>query len=209
MGYEEGGRLAEQIRRRPYSVVLFDEIEKAHPDIFNLLLQILEDGHLTDSQGRRVDFRNTVIILTSNLGSTPGEESRTVGFGSVDVPPADTREEKALRAAFRPEFLNRIDETIMFTPLNEKEIEEIVKLQAANIAKLMEENGVELQVSDNAIKFISKAGFDPEFGARPIKRAMQRYLLNDLSKQLLAGTVDKSKPIKVDSDGNMLLFSNN
>ena len=211
VGYEEGGQLTEAVRRKPYSVVLFDEIEKAHPDVFNTLLQVLDDGRLTDNKGRCVNFKNTIIIMTSNLGSSYIQEQfEKINDKNRDNIIEETKEKimEMLKKSIRPEFLNRIDETIMFTPLNESEIEEIVRLQIAGIAKLMEENGVELQMSDSAIKFISKAGFDPEFGARPIKRAIQRHLLNDLSKQLLAGSVDKSKPIKVTSDGNMLIFSN-
>ena len=211
VGYEEGGQLTEAVRRKPYSVVLFDEIEKAHPDVFNTLLQVLDDGRLTDNKGRCVNFKNTIIIMTSNLGSSYIQEQfEKINDRNRDNIIEETKEKimEMLKKSIRPEFLNRIDETIMFTPLNESEIEEIVRLQIAGIAKLMEENGVELQMSDSAIKFISKAGFDPEFGARPIKRAIQRHLLNDLSKQLLAGSVDKSKPIKVTSDGNMLIFSN-
>ena len=211
VGYEEGGQLTEAVRRKPYSVVLFDEIEKAHPDVFNTLLQVLDDGRLTDNKGRCVNFKNTIIIMTSNLGSSYIQEQfEKINDKNRDNIIEETKEKimEMLKKSIRPEFLNRIDETIMFTPLNESEIEEIVRLQVAGIAKLMEENGVELQMSDSAIKFISKAGFDPEFGARPIKRAIQRHLLNDLSKQLLAGSVDKSKPIKVTSDSNMLIFSN-
>ena len=212
VGYEEGGQLTEAVRRKPYSVVLFDEIEKAHPDVFNTLLQVLDDGRLTDNKGRCVNFKNTIIIMTSNLGSSYIQEQfEKINDSNREEVIEETKEKimEMLKKSIRPEFLNRIDETIMFTPLDEKEIEQIVELQIASIVKVMQENEVTLQVDSNAIKYIASAGFDPEFGARPIKRAIQRYLLNDLSKQLLAGSVDKSKPIKVSSDGNMLTFSNN
>ena len=211
VGYDEGGQLTEAVRRKPYSVVLFDEIEKAHPDVFNILLQVLDDGHLTDNKGRTVNFKNTIIIMTSNLGSsfiqeqfekiTPQNRERVI---------EETKQKimELLKKSIRPEFLNRIDETIMFTPLNEQEIEQIVRLQIKNVSTLLGENGVTLEVTDAAIAAIAQAGFDPEFGARPIKRAIQRYLLNDLSKQLLAGAVDKSIPIRIDAVNSVLTFSN-
>ncbi len=211
VGYEEGGQLTEAVRRKPYSVVLFDEIEKAHPDVFNILLQVLDDGRLTDNKGRCVNFKNTIIIMTSNLGSSYIQEQfEKINSGNREEIIESTKEKimEMLKKNIRPEFLNRIDETIMFTPLNEKEIEQIVELQIATIVKIMKENEVTLNVDREAIKYIASAGFDPEFGARPIKRAIQRHLLNDLSKQLLAGSVDKSKPINVSSDGKMLTFSN-
>ena len=211
VGYEEGGQLTEAVRRKPYSVVLFDEIEKAHPDVFNTLLQVLDDGRLTDNKGRCVNFKNTIIIMTSNLGSSYIQEQfEKINAKNREEIIEETKEKimEMLKKNIRPEFLNRIDETIMFTPLYEQEIKEIVRLQVENVAKLMEDNGVELIVEESAIEFISNAGFDPEFGARPIKRAIQRHLLNDLSKQLLAGTVDKSKAIKVTANENMLIFSN-
>lgn len=211
VGYEEGGQLTEAVRRKPYSVVLFDEIEKAHPDVFNILLQVLDDGHLTDNKGRCVNFKNTIIIMTSNLGSNYIQEQfEKINNGNRDAVIEETKERilEMLKKNIRPEFLNRIDETIMFTPLNEKEIEQIVELQIAGIVNMMKENEVTLEVSPSAVKFIAKAGFDPEFGARPIKRAIQRHLLNELSKQLLAGNVDKNYPVKIESDGAMLIFSN-
>ena len=211
VGYEEGGQLTEAVRRKPYSVVLFDEIEKAHPDVFNILLQVLDDGRLTDNKGRCVNFKNTIIIMTSNLGSNYIQEQfEKINSHNREEIIEATKEKimDMLKKNIRPEFLNRIDETIMFTPLNEGEIEQIVELQIAGIIKMMKENEVTLEVSPAAIKFIASAGFDPEFGARPIKRAIQRYLLNDLSKQLLAGDVDKSRPIRIDSNGSMLIFSN-
>ena len=211
VGYEEGGQLTEAVRRKPYSVVLFDEIEKAHPDVFNILLQVLDDGRLTDNKGRVVNFKNTIIIMTSNLGSSYIQEQ----FDKIDTHNREaiieeTKEKvmEMLKKSIRPEFLNRIDETIMFTPLNEEEIEQIVRLQIENVKSLLKESEVSLEATDNAIRFIAKAGFDPDFGARPVKRAIQSHLLNDLSKQLLAGAVDKQNPIRVDSDGSKLIFSN-
>ena len=211
VGYDEGGQLTEAVRRKPYSVVLFDEIEKAHPDVFNILLQVLDDGRLTDNKGRVVNFKNTIIIMTSNLGSSYIQEQ----FDKIDTQNREaiieeTKEKvmEMLKKSIRPEFLNRIDETIMFTPLNEEEIEQIVRLQIENVKSLLKESEVSLEATDNAIRFIAKAGFDPDFGARPVKRAIQSHLLNDLSKQLLAGAVDKQNPIRVDSDGSKLIFSN-
>ena len=211
VGYDEGGQLTEAVRRKPYSVVLFDEIEKAHPDVLNILLQVLDDGRLTDNKGRVVNFKNTIIIMTSNLGSSYIQEQFSrIGNGNRDNIIEETKEKimEMLKKTIRPEFLNRIDETIMFTPLNEDEIEQIVRLQIASVAKLLKENGVTLEASDSAVKFIAKAGFDPEFGARPIKRAIQRLLLNDLSKQLLAGSVNKELPIKVEATEENLVFIN-
>ena len=211
VGYDEGGQLTEAVRRKPYSVVLFDEIEKAHPDVFNILLQVLDDGRLTDNKGRVVNFKNTIIIMTSNLGSSYIQEQfdKINAHNREDII-EETKEKimEMLKKSIRPEFLNRIDETIMFTPLNEEEIEQIVRLQIEGITRMLKESEVTLLVTDTATKFIAEAGFDPEFGARPIKRAIQRYLLNDLSKQLLAGCVDKEKPITVDATGEMLIFSN-
>ena len=211
VGYDEGGQLTEAVRRKPYSVVLFDEIEKAHPDVFNILLQVLDDGRLTDNKGRVVNFKNTIIIMTSNLGSSYIQEQ----FDKIDKSNREyiieeTKEHvmEMLKRTIRPEFLNRIDETIMFTPLDEHEIEKIVRLQIDGVKNLLADNGIMLEVTDAGIRFISKAGFDPDFGARPIKRAIQRYLLNDLSKQLLAGAVDKEKAIRVDCDDEKLIFTN-
>ena len=211
VGYDEGGQLTEAVRRKPYSVVLFDEIEKAHPDVFNILLQVLDDGRLTDNKGRTVNFKNTIIIMTSNLGSSYIQEQfEKINDSNREQVIEETKENimAMLKKTIRPEFLNRIDETIMFTPLNKEEIEQIVRLQTTAVASLLRESDITLQVTDAAVKFIAQAGFDPEFGARPIKRAIQRHLLNDLSKQLLAGTVDKSRPIKVDATEDMLVFSN-
>ena len=212
VGYDEGGQLTEAVRRKPYSVVLFDEIEKAHPDVFNILLQVLDDGRLTDNKGRVVNFKNTIIIMTSNLGSSYIQEQ----FSRIDSTNREriieeTKENvmEMLKKSIRPEFLNRIDETIIFTPLGEKETRQIVQLQAAAVTALLAESDMTLEISDAAIAFIAEAGFDPEFGARPIKRAIQRYLLNDLSKQILSGAVEKNRPIKVDVANDRLVFTNN
>ena len=211
VGYDEGGQLTEAVRRKPYSVVLFDEIEKAHPDVFNILLQVLDDGRLTDNKGRIVNFKNTIIIMTSNMGSAYIQEqfSKITPSNREDII-EETKEQimEMLKKNIRPEFLNRIDETIMFTPLDEKEIEQIVRLQTSAVTKTLKENDINLIITEEAIKFISKAGFDPEFGARPIKRAIQKYLLNDLSKQILAGNVTKDATIKVESEGEGLEFRN-
>ena len=211
VGYDEGGQLTEAVRRKPYSVVLFDEIEKAHPDVFNILLQVLDDGRLTDNKGRVVNFKNTIIIMTSNLGSGYIQEQfEKINDGNRDAIIEETKENlmEMLKKTIRPEFLNRIDETIMFTPLNKSEIEQIVRLQVSEISKRLADNGVELDVTDGAIEVLASAGFDPQFGARPIKRAIQRYLLNDLSKQLIAGSVNRERPVTVDSENGNLKFRN-
>ncbi len=211
VGYDEGGQLTEAVRRKPYSVVLFDEIEKAHPDVFNILLQVLDDGRLTDNKGRVVNFKNTIIIMTSNLGSAYIQEQFekiTESNRENIIEETKTHLMEMLKKTIRPEFLNRIDETIMFTPLNRQEIEQIVRLQVSGVKELLEENGVTLEVTDAAISTLADAGFDPQFGARPIKRAIQRSLLNDLSKQLIAGNIDRERPVKVDSDGASLIFKN-
>ena len=211
VGYDEGGQLTEAIRRKPYSVVLFDEIEKAHPDVFNILLQVLDDGRLTDNKGRVVNFKNTIIIMTSNMGSSyiQSQMEKLHGSNKEEVI-EETKKEvmNMLKKTIRPEFLNRIDETIMFLPLNEKEIKQIVLLQIKGVQKMLAENGVELQLAEGALNFLSQVGYDPEFGARPVKRAIQRYLLNDLSKKLLSQEVDRSKAIIVDADGDGLVFRN-
>lgn len=214
VGYEEGGQLTEAVRRKPYSVVLFDEIEKAHPDVFNILLQVLDDGRLTDNKGRTVNFKNTIIIMTSNMGSQLIQQKfETIANKRADERARIIDETKGevlemLKKTIRPEFLNRIDDIIMFEPLTQPQIEQIVRLQVAGIARLLKDQDVQLDVADDAITLVAKAGFDPEFGARPVKRALQRLLLNDLSKALLAGTVDKTKPIHVKADGDKLAFSN-
>lgn len=214
VGYEEGGQLTEAVRRKPYSVVLFDEIEKAHPDVFNILLQVLDDGRLTDNKGRTVNFKNTIIVMTSNMGSQLIQQK----FEALANKNKEDRERivngtktevlDMLKRTIRPEFLNRIDDIIMFEPLTQPQIEQIVRLQVDGIGKLLTEQGVELHVSDEAVKLVARAGFDPEFGARPVKRALQRMLLNDLSKALLAGTVDKARPIRVDVSEDSLSFHN-
>ena len=211
VGYDEGGQLTEAVRRKPYSVVLFDEIEKAHPDVFNILLQVLDDGRLTDNKGRTVNFKNTIIIMTSNLGSSYIQSQfEKINDQNHDQVVEETKAEvmNMLKKTIRPEFLNRIDETIMFQPLNKNEIEQIVRLQINGIKKMLEENGVTLQMSDQAVDFIATAGYDPEFGARPVKRAIQRYLLNDLSKKLLSQKVDRTKPIIVERSSEGLIFRN-
>ncbi len=211
VGYDEGGQLTEAVRRKPYSVVLFDEIEKAHPDVFNILLQVLDDGRLTDNKGRTVNFKNTIIIMTSNLGSAYIQSQfEKINDQNHNQIVEETKAEvmNMLKKTIRPEFLNRIDETIMFQPLNKEQIEQIVRLQINGIKKMLEENGVTLQMTDEAVDFIATAGYDPEFGARPVKRAIQRYLLNDLSKKLLSQEVDRSKPIIVERSGEALKFRN-
>ena len=206
VGYDEGGQLTEAVRRKPYSVVLFDEIEKAHPDVFNILLQVLDDGRLTDNKGRTVNFKNTIIIMTSNMGSSyiQSQMEKMTGSNRAQII-RETKDEvmNMLKKTIRPEFLNRIDETIMFLPLTEKEIKQIVSLQIGSVQKMLHENGVELKMTDAAVDFLARMGYDPEFGARPVKRAIQHYMLNNLSKKLLAQEVDRSKPIVVDvNDSN-------
>lgn len=214
VGYEEGGQLTEAVRRKPYSVVLFDEIEKAHPDVFNILLQVLDDGRLTDNKGRTVNFKNTIIIMTSNMGSQMIQQKlEAIANKNVEERVRIIDETKSqvldmLKKTIRPEFLNRIDDIIMFQPLTQPQIEQIVRIQIGGIQRLLKEQDVVLDVSDAAVKLVAQAGFDPEFGARPVKRALQRMLLNDLSKALLAGMVDKMKPIHVDAAGDRLTFHN-
>lgn len=211
VGYDEGGQLTEAVRRKPYSVVLFDEIEKAHPDVFNILLQVLDDGRLTDNKGRTVNFKNTIIIMTSNLGSAYIQSQfEKINDENREVVIEETKKEvmSMLKKTIRPEFLNRIDETIMFLPLNREEIEQIVMLQINGIKNMLAGNGITLKMTDEAVRFIASTGYDPEFGARPVKRAIQRYLLNDLSKKLLSQEVDRSKPIIVETAGDGLKFRN-
>ena len=211
VGYDEGGQLTEAIRRKPYSVVLFDEIEKAHPDVFNILLQVLDDGRLTDNKGRTVNFKNTIIIMTSNMGSSlirENFEKMTDANRNTVVDETKKQVLELLKKTIRPEFLNRIDEIIMFTPLNEKEIREIVGLQLNAVKKMVEKNGIDLQFTDAALDFISHEGYDPQFGARPVKRVIQRYVLNELSKEILSGRVDRSRPIVIDRVNDGLIFRN-
>jgi len=184
IGYEEGGQLTEAVRRKPYSVVLFDEVEKAHPDVFNTLLQVLDDGRLTDNKGRTVNFKNTIIIMTSNCS------------------------EEQLHRLMRPEFINRIDEIITFKPLSESEILHIVELQIQGVTRMLAESGISMELTKGALQFLARQGFDPQYGARPVKRAIQHYLLNDLSKQILAGTVSRDSHIVVDEKDGALVFSN-
>ncbi len=209
VGYDEGGQLTEAIRRKPYSVVLFDEIEKAHPDVFNVLLQVLDDGRLTDNKGRTVNFKNTIIIMTSNLGSQLIREN----FEKLNENNREELVEKTrmqvlelMKQTIRPEFLNRIDELIMFTPLNKKEIEQIVSLQFEHINKQLKTNGVELKLTPSALEFLATEGYDPEFGARPVKRVIQRCILNELSKKIIARQVSTDKPIQIDCVNNELVF---
>ncbi len=211
VGYDEGGQLTEAIRRKPYSVVLFDEIEKAHPDVFNILLQVLDDGRLTDNKGRTVNFKNTIIIMTSNMGSSLIRENfEKITDANRNAVVDETKKQvlELLKKTIRPEFLNRIDEIIMFTPLNEKEIREIVGLQLNTVKKMVEKNGIDLQFTDAALDFISHEGYDPQFGARPVKRVIQRYVLNELSKEILSGHVDRSRPIVIDRANDGLIFKN-
>ena len=211
VGYDEGGQLTEAVRRKPYSVVLFDEIEKAHPDVFNILLQVLDDGHLTDNKGRVVNFKNTIIIMTSNLGSQYIQQefaNLTEENRQESIDNARDIVMEMLKQNIRPEFLNRIDETIMFLPLTQSEISEIVTLQLNRVKAMLAPQGFALNWTDNAVAYLAKVGYDPEFGARPVKRAIQRYVLNDLSKAILAETVSREKPVIIDDFGDGLVFHN-
>ena len=213
VGYDEGGQLTEAVRRKPYSVVLLDEIEKAHPDVFNILLQVLDDGRLTDNKGRTVDFRNTIIIMTSNMGSQIIQENFSKAFDgdkiSEDVVERTRREViEMLKVQLKPEFLNRIDEIVMFEPLTKADIEKIVDIQMGIIRKMLAENGIHLEYTKAAREFIARAGYDPMFGARPVKRVIQREVVNDLSKRILAGEVNRERPIRIDAEGDRLTFSN-
>lgn len=211
VGYDEGGQLTEAIRRKPYSVVLFDEIEKAHPDVFNVLLQVLDDGRLTDNKGRVVNFKNTIIIMTSNMGSslirenfekiTPENHDQVVDETKIQVL-------ELLKKTIRPEFLNRIDDIIMFTPLNQEEIRRIVTLQLSSVKKMLAQNGIALDFTNEALDFIAAKGYDPQFGARPVKRVIQKYVLNELSKEILGAGLDRNRPITIDRDGDRLVFKN-
>ena len=215
VGYDEGGQLTEAIRRKPYSVVLFDEIEKAHPDVFNVLLQVLDDGRLTDNKGRTVNFKNTLIIFTSNLGSQLIREAME-REANIAEPLSRSQLREAttqqvmdlLRQTIRPEFLNRIDETIMFTPLDENQIRDIVGLQIEGVHKMLLQSGVDLRITDDAIDYIAREGYDPQFGARPVKRALQRLVLNELSKAIIAGKVDHQRPVIVELRDGELYFKN-
>ena len=211
VGYDEGGQLTEAVRRKPYSVVLLDEIEKAHPDVFNILLQVLDDGRLTDNKGRTVDFRNTIIIMTSNMGSNIISERFATAFGEPKPELLESVKGEVvelLKQHLKPEFLNRIDEIVMFEPLGRKAIEQIVDIQLRHVASMLSNNGIEMHYSEAVRNYIAKVGFDPLYGARPIKRAIQREVVNTLSKRILAGTIDRSRPITIDSDGEGLIFTN-
>ncbi len=212
VGYDEGGQLTEAVRRKPYSVVLLDEIEKAHLDVFNILLQVLDDGRLTDNKGRTADFRNTIIIMTSNMGSNVIMDNfANAPDGKITEAVIDkTRDDviELLKQVLKPEFLNRIDEIVMFTPLTKDDILRIVDIQMGIIGRLLSDNGITLEVSDKAKAWIAEEGYDPLYGARPVKRTIQRYIVNDLSKQILAGTVNRDKPITIDADAAGLVFSN-
>ena len=212
VGYDEGGQLSEAVRRKPYSVVLLDEIEKAHPDVWNVLLQVLDDGRLTDNKGRVVNFKNTIIIMTSNIGSHLISEA----FEGISTDnEIDTATERAklevmtlLRQTIRPEFLNRVDEIIMFAPLLRKEIKSIIRIQLNNLRKLVAENGIQLEFSDYALEFLAEHGFDPQFGARPLKRLIQKEIVNALSRKILAAEIDKSIPVLVDVFDGTVVFRN-
>jgi len=211
VGYEESGQLTEAIRRKPYSVVLLDEIEKAHPDVFNILLQVLDDGRLTDNKGRTVDFKNTIIIMTSNIGSHIIQENlEKVNEQNREEILNQTRKQvfDLLKKSIKPEFLNRIDEIIMFQPLTREEVRKIVELQVKVIQKMLEKSSIKLTITKKAVDFIALIGFDPQFGARPIKRVIQKNLLNELSKMILEEKVDKNSAIVVDEKNGKLIFKN-
>ena len=211
VGYDEGGQLTEAVRRKPYSVVLFDEIEKANPDVFNILLQVLDDGRLTDNKGRFINFKNTIIIMTSNMGSAMIREN----FAKMTETDREETIERTkqdvidlLKQSIRPEFLNRIDEIVMFTPLDKKEIREIVDLQVKSVQKMLASNGLSLSITPDALDLLAEDGYDPEFGARPVKRTVQRLVLNQLSKDILSQKVDRDHPITIDKKGEELVFRN-
>ena len=212
VGYDEGGQLTEAVRRKPYSVVLLDEIEKAHPDVFNILLQVLDDGRLTDNKGRTVDFRNTIIIMTSNIGSHIIMDR--LSKYTDELPPENVLDETKkevfdlMKQTIRPEFLNRIDEIIMFTPLTRDDVRQIVLLQIRQINEMLAQNSIRMEVLDKAVDWIAEKGYDPMFGARPVKRTLQRYLVNELSKEILAGKIDRNSVITVDAGPDGLIFKN-
>ena len=213
VGYDEGGQLTEAVRRKPYSVVLFDEIEKAHPDVFNTLLQVLDDGRLTDNKGRTVNFKNTIIIMTSNLGSQLIREEIERHGGTLTTAEADHLREEVfglLKQTIRPEFLNRIDDTIMFTPLSQQEIAAVVRMQLDAVARMLQPQGIHLEATPQAIDYLAAVGYDPEFGARPVKRALQHEVLNVLSRKLLSGDVNTQQPIIIDyfDEQQGLVFKN-
>ncbi|MEP6466936.1 MAG: AAA family ATPase, partial [Parafilimonas sp.] len=211
VGYDEGGQLTESVRRKPYSVVLLDEIEKAHPDVWNVLLQVLDDGRLTDNKGRVVNFKNTIIIMTSNIGSTLIQDAfQNVNENNLEEVVERTKVDvmNLLRQTIRPEFLNRVDEIIMFQPLLKKEIKNIVRIQLNSLKKLLRENHIELAFTDYLIEYLAESGFDPQFGARPLKRLIQKQIVNQLSKKILAGDIDRSNPVLIDVFDNVVVFRN-
>jgi len=211
VGYDEGGQLTEAVRRRPYSVILLDEIEKAHPDVFNILLQVLDDGRLTDNKGRTANFRNTIVIMTSNIGSTVIQENFEIlnDVNKQEVV-ARTKNEvyQILKNTIRPEFLNRIDEVIMFEPLSRDDIHKIVKIQMSSMIKQLADAGFILEITDEAVDWLAQLGYDPQFGARPLKRVLQKKVLNELSKKILMGEVKKENPIIIDSFEQQIVFRN-
>jgi ATP-dependent Clp protease ATP-binding subunit ClpB len=211
VGYDEGGQLTEAIRRKPYSVILLDEIEKAHADVFNVLLQVLDDGRLTDNKGRVVNFKNAIIIMTSNVGSHLIQENMTKLTDRNRKEILEMTKNQVfdlLKTIIRPEFLNRVDDLIMFTPLTKDEIKEIVHLQFTRIAKMLEENEITVEITDDAVQWITEKGYDPQFGARPIKRLLEKNVVNELSKAILAGSIKKESVIVIDSKKNGLVFRN-
>jgi ATP-dependent Clp protease ATP-binding subunit ClpC len=215
VGFDDGGQLTERVRRKPYSVILFDEIEKAHPDVFNILLQILDDGRLTDAKGRTVDFKNTVVIMTSNVGASTIKKQKTLGFATNASNEEKDEYEKMkenvlneLKRTFRPEFLNRIDEIIVFHSLNKEHIKQIVSLMINNLSKRLDEMNIHIKVDEKAMDLLADAGFDPVFGARPLQREIRRRIEDRLSEALLKGTIQKSDTIKVTADDKELIFSN-
>jgi len=211
VGYDEGGQLTEAVRRKPYSVILLDEIEKAHPDVFNVLLQVLDDGRLTDNKGRIVNFKNTIIIMTSNMGSQIIQENfENITEANKEEVVSRTKIEvmALLKQTIRPEFLNRIDEIIMFQPLLKDEIKNIIKMQLDGLKNLVAENGINLQFSDYVLDFLAENGYDPQFGARPLKRLIQKEIINQLSKKILANDIDKTRPVLVDVFDGMMVFRN-
>jgi len=211
VGYDEGGQLTEAVRRKPYSVVLLDEIEKAHPDVFNILLQVLDDGRLTDNKGRVVNFKNTMIIMTSNIGSHliyDNLENLSDQNRDDVLEKTKTQVFSLLKQTITPEFLNRIDEIIMFTPLTEQDIDQIIRLQFARIRKVLEKKDISIELSDKAVEWIRKKGFDPQLGARPVKRVIQKSILNELASQILSGNIQQEKTVVIDANGDKLLFNN-
>ena len=211
VGYDEGGQLTEAVRRKPYSVVLLDEIEKAHPDVYNVLLQVLDDGRLTDNKGRVVNFKNTIIIMTSNMGSNIIQENfEKISDENKEEVVESTKAEvmNLLRQTIRPEFLNRIDEVIMFQPLMKKEIKGIITIQLDILKNLVAKNGIQLEFSDYTLDYLAENGYDPQFGARPLKRLIQKEIVNQFSKRILAGDIDKTKPVLVDVFDGVVVFRN-